>query len=628
MADWTTPSAIHSKCGEYTGYEAVLAIDDVTSDTGTANTWLHYATCYHWIIFDMGVTKKITKIRIYQTLASYPTRWFGLTVGLYVYVGDDPDNLGDAVWEGVLNAAGWQESGTFDKNGRYIKLVSKADGNQQRITEFDAMAEGATLYLQNGTADEPKPNVKQSATSIVQWIASTLGGGQDSAAVIYPLNMKTTKGAAIDSIAESRVEEGEAHYAWFKAWISPKLDVDQTISGTLTVVFDTNEGNTAHNMMLRIKIYVWKGDDSGVRGVLYADANSPTESDITDGTKQTFFNAVSLSSVAALANDRIVIEVMSFDNNPNVTAYNHKISFADANTLSDSYIQFSQIITFTSGVVKEVTDSLSLSDAVLRDKTLSISDSVGLADVPLKNWTPQISDSIALLDSVLRNKAFQILDSVGLTDAILRNKTLPIADQISLADVLLANKQLLITDAVVLSDVILALKMLLITDTITLSDAVEVITGAIIKYVADTLGLSDAIKVNKVFAVSDTLNLLDQIFRHKPEVTITDAVALAEIIAVSKLFAITDSVSIADVVYAMKTLPIYDQITIADQISTPSRILQVMETVGLADNAYVNKTLIMTDNISLVEVVEVGKGVKKTKLFLIIGDLAIQLTGA
>lgn len=134
MAAWTTPSAIHSKCGETRSLLAVLAIDD-----DTATYWFHDADEYHWIIFDMGATKKITKIRLCQ-YADYYWYW-GRGSGLTVYVGDDPANLGDAVWEGALAAAGWQESGVFEKNGRYVKLVSKLHGSNQVMMEFDAMAE-------------------------------------------------------------------------------------------------------------------------------------------------------------------------------------------------------------------------------------------------------------------------------------------------------------------------------------------------------------------------------------------------------------------------------------------------------------------------------------------------------
>jgi len=136
MADWTTPTAVHSKCGETSPYIAVNTIDE-----SITTFWYHGSTEYHWIIFDMGETKKITQIRLYVPSGT-STMIFGLDVGLYVYVGDDPANLGDAVWEGILNVENqWNESGTFDKNGRYIKLLSKSNYKYQRIYEFDAMAE-------------------------------------------------------------------------------------------------------------------------------------------------------------------------------------------------------------------------------------------------------------------------------------------------------------------------------------------------------------------------------------------------------------------------------------------------------------------------------------------------------
>jgi hypothetical protein len=131
-AGWTTPTAVHSKCGEDApNNTAAKAIDN---DTGTY--WIHSDICYHWIIFDLEQTNTITKIRLYQcSIAS--VRW-GTSSGLDVYISDNPADWGSAVWTGVLNAEGWQESGAFSKNGRYVKLVSKNDNFGQRMYEFDA----------------------------------------------------------------------------------------------------------------------------------------------------------------------------------------------------------------------------------------------------------------------------------------------------------------------------------------------------------------------------------------------------------------------------------------------------------------------------------------------------------
>ena len=132
-AEWTTPDAVHSKCGELEGEEAVLTIDE-----DAATSWRHSATEYHWIVFDMSTTKKITQIRLYVK----EIKNFGQDVGLYVYVSDNVEDWGDPVWEGVLNVPlQWNLSGLFDKNGRYIKLLSKDNYYFQRIWEFDAMAE-------------------------------------------------------------------------------------------------------------------------------------------------------------------------------------------------------------------------------------------------------------------------------------------------------------------------------------------------------------------------------------------------------------------------------------------------------------------------------------------------------
>ena len=161
MADWTTPSAIHSKCGQDVDYPATNTIDE-----NTATFWRHYTTEYHWIIFDMGETKKITQIRLYVVGSSQA---FGLSVGLYVYVGDDPENLGAAVWEGVLNVANqWNLSGTFDKNGRYVKLLSKSNSALQRMYEFDAMAEAVAGGPIERAVTESLGSISDDTTQLLQ----------------------------------------------------------------------------------------------------------------------------------------------------------------------------------------------------------------------------------------------------------------------------------------------------------------------------------------------------------------------------------------------------------------------------------------------------------------------------
>jgi hypothetical protein len=243
-----------------------------------------------------------------------------------------------------------------------------------------------------------------------------------------------------------------------------------------------------------------------------------------------------------------------------------------------------------------------------------------------------VTDSVGLSDSVLRHKTLlPITQVISLSDAVLLHKgLLPISDVVGLVDAILRHKTLTITDGVGASDAARTGKNpLIVADVVSLADLVNVITGAIIKTVADAVGLADVALVNKSAIVADVVGVLDQVFRHKPSITVADAVSAVEVVLVMRLLSVADSVSLADALKVLKTLNVSDGVSLVDVVSTPSRILRALDQVGLADGVLVNKVLQVTENISLVEVVEVGTGgaVKKTKLFLILGELALQLTG-
>jgi hypothetical protein len=70
-----------------------------------------------------------------------------------------------------------------------------------------------------------------------------------------------------------------------------------------------------------------------------------------------------------------------------------------------------------------------------------------------------------------------------------------------------------------------------------------------------------------------------------------------------------------------------DSVSSAELVSTPFHVLRTLEAIGATDNAVVNKVLQITETVSLAETVEVGVGGAKKRLFLILGDLAVQLTG-
>jgi len=149
---WTTPTAVYDKCGESGSYVASRAID---GSTWWWSYWRHSSTCNHWITLDMGRTTDISRIRIYQSGTS-SERW-GQSNGIEVYVSDDPDNWGSAVWTGTLNSGGWQYSGIFSAQGRYVRLYSLSTSSSQRLYEVEVQTqEGrATIELNPVTQDAP-----------------------------------------------------------------------------------------------------------------------------------------------------------------------------------------------------------------------------------------------------------------------------------------------------------------------------------------------------------------------------------------------------------------------------------------------------------------------------------------
>ena len=117
---WGTPSAIHSKCGEDAPHLASYTIDG-----DTATWWNHLVEHEHWIIFDLGSTMNIDKIRIYGA----PANTFILCGVSAVYINDTADESGGSKGSGSIGD-GWNEIDVTNTSGRYIKLKLEAyDGS-------------------------------------------------------------------------------------------------------------------------------------------------------------------------------------------------------------------------------------------------------------------------------------------------------------------------------------------------------------------------------------------------------------------------------------------------------------------------------------------------------------------
>ncbi|MGD6809298.1 MAG: hypothetical protein ACQCN3_06320 [Candidatus Bathyarchaeia archaeon] len=111
--------------------------------------------------------------------------------------------------------------------------------------------------------------------------------------------------------------------------------------------------------------------------------------------------------------------------------------------------------------------------------------------------------------------------------------------------------------------------------------------------------------------VADAFQVSDAIFRYKSVLPVFDAVALE------------------DQVMGNKSLFLTEQFSVEDQNSSASKVLLIdSDDTHVVDVVSVDKMLVVSEYVNAVETVESGVfGGKKTRLFLVLGDLAIQING-
>ena len=112
---WVTPTAIENSC--------VTATNMIDDDTATGIS--HYVTEGHYIVFNMGETYTVKKIRMWDNPG------YGQVTDISaIYVSNDTGNWGTLVGSYTFpNEVGevWREIETTDKDGRYIKLITPSE---------------------------------------------------------------------------------------------------------------------------------------------------------------------------------------------------------------------------------------------------------------------------------------------------------------------------------------------------------------------------------------------------------------------------------------------------------------------------------------------------------------------
>lgn len=233
-----------------------------------------------------------------------------------------------------------------------------------------------------------------------------------------------------------------------------------------------------------------------------------------------------------------------------------QVNLADEATLADS------IVERNFEIVKA--DTVELTDVIVKKGYKNLDDAIDFSDQEHREAAVSLNDGVGLTDSVT-NKNIQLVktDTLNLTDAVVKNFGTSLQDAISLTDSRIKRMFVAKADSIDLSDAITSKNILVaLQDLIGLSDIASKSFG---RSFQDNLSLSDSIIKEPKITKSDGLEFADLIIGRNFEVVKSDIIELFEVIA--KGFykePLHDALSLSDQVNKNTTVIRQDTISLVD----------------------------------------------------------------
>ncbi|MDD5605877.1 MAG: hypothetical protein PHR51_00905 [Patescibacteria group bacterium] len=217
-------------------------------------------------------------------------------VGVTPYTTDNNDFLAVEIWVDFQHTTTTAYTCTFRWGGNTNIVDNTANTTPaSRITISNTTVDTFDpLWLLPTNADhEVTPNAHQTGDSFQggTWegrrMSTTAGGGAE---------LKSQ--AVSTSVGNWRMN----------TFVSPPLAAQTIPAGNWVIHMHGNESSTSANARFRSMIYIWKNDDSGIRGTIKSVGNASTEWG-TATTNNQVEDVVAGSTVAVSAGDRLVLEM-------------------------------------------------------------------------------------------------------------------------------------------------------------------------------------------------------------------------------------------------------------------------------------------------------------------------------
>ena len=215
----------------------------------------------------------------------------------------------------------------------------------------------------------------------------------------------------------------------------------------------------------------------------------------------------------------------------------------------------------------------------------ALSDTINLSDAIIKNFGAPKADTVTLSDGIAKNVGLPEADTISLSDGITKAPGLSKSDTISLSD----NASLVVAflrtlnDSISLSDEIAKNFGTTKADTITISDNLVSVIRAILMSLNDTITMSDEIAKNVGTTKTDTINISDNFNRVIAYLrTLGDTITMSDSESLGIGLNKSDAVTLSDSIVKQTNLSKSDIMTLSDSIAKEMGLSKA-DTITLSD---------------------------------------------
>lgn len=406
----------------------------------------------------------------------------------------------------ILLTVGSRQSGgvtnppTASGNGlTWVQVHTKSDGNERRVTVFRAM--GASPSAGVITID-----FGGAAQSNCSWSLNEIDGidtgGTNGSAAIVAANVKDNLTASAGNLTLTLDAFSSASNGAFAAFIigdNEAMTPDWTECHEVQVS-DGSDSHTIETQFIATNDTTVSADWSatgneraaGIVFELVAAGGGGNNYSSTLNDSITFTESMP-KSTSAVKTDACTLT--------------SSLVKSTGRTLSDAAALTDTIVRLTS-LVK--TEGLTLTETTIRSVAKVMLDALTLTEVTAKYTQREVSDAIELIEnfSAFRLLLLTLTDSISMTEALVRSTSKVLTDTASLTETQLKSTQRTLTDAVTLTDNLIKEISKVLADGVTLTDSIK---RDLQRLLTEAMTLTSTLNIPRLLTLVDSLVLTDSL---------------------------------------------------------------------------------------------------------------------